>query len=96
MRTTRDGKQRRTQREWAELVARFRQSGLTLKAFAERENLSLGSLQRWNRRLGGEAQCDFIDVTPQTPPTPNGSSQAGSDWDLELELPSGLTLRLRG
>jgi len=96
MRTTRDGKQRRTQAEWAEFIARFRQSDLTLKAFAEREKLSLGSLQRWNRRLAGKAEGDFLDVTPQTPPTPNGSSRPGSDWDLEVELPSGLTLRLRG
>lgn len=88
MHLTRDGKQRRSKAEWAELVGRCRQSGLSLREFARQEKIPLGSLQRWNRRLTDELPTDFVDVTPARP--------TSSDWQVELELPGGLTLRLRG
>lgn len=92
MQVTRDGKQRRSKAEWKEVVSQYRHSGLNLHDFAKQQSISLASLQRWNRRLGADAQprqSDFVDVTP----APKAIS---SSWQAEIELPGGVVLRLRG
>ena len=40
--------------EMRAVFARFEQSGMTLKAFGEREGISYTSLQYWRRMLGGK------------------------------------------
>lgn len=91
MQVTSDGKRRRSASEWESLVSRFRESGLSLREFSRRESVSLGSLQRWNRRLAeatAPQQAGFVDVTP--------GSVAPSPWQAEIELPNGVIVRLRG
>ena len=91
MHVTRDGKQRRTESEWRQILFRQIRSGLSLREFARKESLPLASLQRWNRRLAkvvGPQPSDFVDLTP-TPVAP-------SPWQAEVELPNGTILRFQG
>jgi hypothetical protein len=93
MQVTRDGKQRRTESEWRQILSRQKRSGLSLREFARKESLPLASLQRWNRRLASAATTqppkpDFVNVTPaRTAPPP---------WQAEVELPNGTVLRFQG
>jgi len=44
---------RRTQEEWAQIVARYRKSGRTARHFSADEGISEQSLRNWTRKLDG-------------------------------------------
>ena len=90
MQITRDGKQRRSQAEWKQIVSEFQESGLSLREFSQQQSIPLVSLQRWNHRLASKSepsQAEFVDVTPEP--------AVSETWYAEIELPSGLIFRLR-
>jgi hypothetical protein len=76
---------------WQQLLNRFRDSGLTVTDFCDRECISTASFNVWRRRLQ-DAPASPADDTPRhvpvhivTPPT---------SAPVELLLPSGVVLRL--
>lgn len=74
-----------------ELLARQRQSGLSVAAFCRERSLSIESFYRWRRELAGTdaapaGSAGFIEL---------GSLGKHAEWDLELELGGGVVLRLR-
>ena len=76
--------------QWSEILARYRQSGLRSRDFCAGEGLVLRTFEKWERRLRRkeERKGQFVEV-----PTP----QAGSGpWAVEVELPNGVRLRVRG
>ena len=84
---------RRTEKQWTEILRRFEASGLSSREFCRREGLglSLSSLQRWRSRIDVAPVAEFVElVSPSNPAT------ASSSWALELSLPNGVCLRLRG
>lgn len=83
---------RRNEQQWAEILGRFEKSGLSSREFCRREGLAVSSLQRWRRRIGPAVQAEFVELVPA--PSPASSSETG--WALELSLPNGVCLRLRG
>lgn len=87
-----NGKTRRSASEWREIFDRFRGSGLSPRQFCQRESLVLATFHRWRERL---AKVDgpvssFVEVA--APP----ESSPPSFWSLEVELPDGRVLRMRG
>ena len=85
-------RKRRTQDEWNALLRRFASSGLSSREFCRREDLSLSSLQRWRTRLVvPPATAGFVELTG-LPSAPSGHET----WVVELTLPNGVSLRLRG
>ena len=83
---------RRTEAEWAEILGRFKASGLGRREFCRREGLALSSFQRRCNRAGRPSdRSAFVELVPSSAPAP-----AKSDWELELSLPNGVCLRLRG
>lgn len=83
---------RRTKAEWRAVFRRFQSSGLSRRDFCQREGLALSSFQRW-RSLTAEREVEgeFVELRPSTTPA---VSPAG--WTLELSLPNGASIRLRG
>ena len=89
-------RQRRNREEWRALLERFEHSGQSREQFCREQGLTLSSFAHWRRELGkagagGQAVTAsplFLEVTAQA------STPAGS-WDVELELGSGMVLRLR-
>ena len=88
----------RTQEQWKAMLAEYNTSGLTKSAFCKKHRIATSSLYRWQQLFddhGGDA--DFIDVTeplsnaPKAHPVP----VRDNDWQVELELGSGIVLRLR-
>jgi lambda repressor-like predicted transcriptional regulator len=80
----------RSATQWSEIIARYRQSGLSSRQFCEQEGLTPRTLAKWERRLrrGESRQGTFIAV-----PAPGGGSEP---WAVEVEFPTGVRLRVRG
>ena len=83
---------RRTEKQWTEILLRFEASGLSSPEFCKREGLTPSSLQRWRSRCGQAQEPQFVELTP--PSTTTADSPAS--WGLELSLPDGTCVRLRG
>jgi len=84
-------RKRRTEAEWSEILRRLESSGLSPRSFCRREGLALSSLQRWRRQIDATPAGQFVEVVPSMSP-----ESAPSGWTLELALPNGTCLRLRG
>lgn len=85
-------RQRRTEAEWAEILGRFKASGLGRREFCRREGLALSSFQRWRARAGRTSRRPaFVELVPASTAVP-----ATSAWEVEVALPNGMHLRLRG
>ena len=86
----------------------YTDSGLTQKAFCQRAGLAISTFSKWRKQLGlvstasqaiAVSHADFQPLRLTTPaddvvsiPEPNVSH---SDWEVELILGRGITLRLR-
>ena len=88
-------KPRRSASEWQEIHDRFDRSGLSARAFCAREALVFATFHRWREKLksttdnGSEHRDDFMEVTT----SPDGLA---AWWSVEVELPDGRILRMRG
>ena len=87
MKVTAHGHVHRSEAEWRAVWAQYEQSGLEPAAFCAREGIVLSSFQKWAQRLGAE-RAAFVELAP--PPAPAAA------WSVELELPSGVVVRVRG
>ena len=90
MRVSAKRKTRRSAAEWRTICERFTRSGLGVAEFCAREAIAESRFKQWYRRSRGAAQTkgQFIELLPAAP--------AGSQWEVEIELPTGARLRLRG
>ena len=80
---------RRTRAEWQQLIEEQAASGQSQTAFCAAHSLSVTNFQNWKSRLKKEAtDASWIEV--EAVPTP-----LSSDWEIELALGGGMTLRLR-
>lgn len=94
--------------EWHQIMADYAASGLTQKAFCQRAGLAISTFSKWRKQLGlvgtepravTASHADFrplqltsrVDEAVAIPAC--GASHA--DWDVELVLGRGITLRLR-
>jgi hypothetical protein len=90
----RPGARSREARErWQRCLTRQVASGLSQKAFCEREGLNASEFSRWKRRLRGETPAEsgpasWLELAPPR-------SEALGSWDIELDLGNGVCLRLR-
>jgi hypothetical protein len=89
MQVSKNGRVRRSPDEWRSVVDRFEASGLSSRTFCRQEQVNLSSLIRWRRKLGRRVDdSGFVEVS--TPASP------GSSWAVEIELPDGCVVRVRG
>jgi hypothetical protein len=80
---------RRDAAGWQAVVERQAQSGVSRKVFCEREGIPRSSFETWRRRLASRAEAArFVELAPVVEGTRR--------WDLEVALPGGVTLRIRG
>jgi hypothetical protein len=85
-----NGHRRRSAAEWYGIIERYRQSGMGMNEFCAQEGLRLGTFEQWYRRPRSAAprRGQFVEVPPL--------AALGGPWAVEVELPSGVRLRLRG
>ena len=81
--------------EWPRLLAEYEAGDTTQRDFCAERGLTYSLFCRWRRRLRTEA----LDDGPVGPlielPTLSGLSAGPGDWRVELELGSGVVLRLK-
>ena len=90
MQLSSNGAVQRSAIQWTEIIGRYRQSGLGHRQFCEAEGLVLRTFETWERRLRHKAgtQGQFVEVPPP--------QVASGLWAVEVELPNGVRLRVRG
>ena len=76
---------RRSREWWSSTVAEWRNSGLTQVAFARDAGINVNTLRWWIAEFRHAEPAHLVEVVELEP--------ARSDVRLELELPSGATLR---
>jgi hypothetical protein len=77
--------------QWRAIVARYERSGLPQAAFCTREGIALHSFKKHYRH----------HKQPDTPPgqfveLPPPAVAAGPGWEVDLTLPNGVRLCVRG
>jgi len=93
---------RRSASEWRALMRAFSRSGETRTRFCQRHGVALSTFAWWRRRLRDEstavsqttpspASALFVELAQEDKPV----TAASANWDVELELGSGVFLRLR-
>jgi hypothetical protein len=98
---------RRSDAEWAALVAQFDASGLPATRFCEQQGIAYGTFVRRRRRAAQSTEpAESHDVAEWLPIDLTGDEDGGdsaasdtststSGWDIELSLPGGVQLRMR-
>ncbi len=85
-----NGRVRRSEGEWREIISRYEQSGLSGRDFCRNEQIRPSSFWRWRQKLAAAVGANqFIPVTTASP-------EPSSSWTLLITLPNGCQLRLEG
>ena len=84
MQRTSNGRVRRSEEEWRQLVDRQAASGLSRRQFCSQEQINHTSFERWYRRLS--AGAGFVEVSPLV--------RGSSSWSVEVELAGGTIVRV--
>lgn len=84
------GKVFRSAAEWRAIVARYERSGLQQAAFCTQEGLALHTFKKHYRhhKEAAPRPGQFLEVVPRVP--------ARQGWEVEVELPNGMHLWMRG
>jgi len=90
MQLSSNGYVQRSAAQWGEIIARYRQSGRASRDFCAAEGLVLRTFEKWERRLRRKEGTKGQFVELASPPRENGP------WAVEVELPNGVWLRVRG
>jgi hypothetical protein len=90
MQVNANGQVERSAAEWRGIIERYRQSGLGMKEFCAQEGLTLRTFEEWYRRQrrAERGRGQFVEVKPP-------GTSAGP-WAVEVEVPNGVRLRVRG
>jgi hypothetical protein len=90
MQMTSNGQVQRSAAAGSAIIARYRQSGLGSRQFCEQEGLTLRTVEKWYGRIrrSETSKGKFVEVK-----SPLGT---GGPWAVEVELPHGVRLRVRG
>jgi len=89
---------RRTQSQWAQIIEQQSQSGLTIRAFCDQNDIGFASFGKWKRRLANETPREM--ATPAFQPIAIEESVGGKSPDYDktsvtLTLGSHITLSIQ-
>lgn len=79
----------RSAEQWQAIVDRQARSDLSAKAFCDSEQLCYAVFCKWRKRLSIPDQSPLVDLSALV------DGRRVSQWDIELDLGDGMTLRLR-
>lgn len=87
---------RRGREFWVSTVTEFERSQLTQKSFAQRRGIALATLQWWLAKLRREraSSVSLVPVRVIASTAPTARSEMAADAAIEVELRSGVRLRL--
>ncbi len=82
---------RRTPEQWRQICQQQQESGLSVQHFCSEHGVSYASFCKWRRKMKPSATSEpssLIDLSAFVAP-------AAPTWDIEVDLGSGMTLRMR-
>jgi len=86
---------RKTRSQWQAIITEFAQSPLSARTFCTDHDLAYGTFAKWRGRFAKPLQdkAEFAQLIELVQPV---SSEPGAeDWQVELALGNGMTLRLK-
>jgi len=96
-------RKKRSEREWAKIVAEQKRSGLSARAFCQGKSIGLASFYNWRRQFrdstsgterGQGSKGTFVDLGQIG--SPGVSAETGaSRWVITLDLGEGLRITLQ-
>lgn len=92
---------RRSASEWQNLISQQLESGVSQKAFCKLNNICLSTFTLWKHKLTQTAntppsqQSVAAPEWIELPANLDSAVPEQSTWDMELELPGGVILRMR-
>jgi len=94
MSSTLSRRPRRGRTFWARMLAEHSASGLSVAAFCAKRDLGRRTFTRWQRKLSG-ATAAVSPAFVELPGAPVTVAPVSGCWEVELELPDGVRLRIR-
>ena len=94
MQVTSNGKVRRSEAEWREILAQWKQSGLSRNVFCKRAGIAKASFDKWKQRLSMSADPSprsFVELS--VPLDDSAGSAALGDGEFEMVFPGDVVLR---
>ncbi len=94
MKKVSESTERKSREEWVELMAEYEAGGLSQREFCERHEVAYSTFGYWRKRLRSPvvplqaAAEPLLELSPLT-------LDATGDWRVELDLGSGVMLRVR-
>jgi len=85
---------RKSRAQWVELMAAYESGDLSQREFCEKHDVAYSTFGYWRKRLRSPVTPLEVASEPLLELSPLALNDA-SDWRVELELGSGLVLRLR-
>ena len=92
--TRRDGGRRHTPAQREQLLAAYRRSGLTQKAFAAQTGIGYSTLTSWLKKAGASPGAGLADGPPALIRIPNLLPPAGRVAAYRLEFAGGLRVEV--
>lgn len=86
---------RKSRAQWVELMAAYEAGDLPQREFCERHGVAYSTFGYWRKQLRSPALPVMAAAEPLVELSSFGFSDDTTPWRVELELSSGLVLRLR-
>ncbi len=80
---------------WRKIIQQFASSEMAPGVFCRQERLCERTFRRWRVRLG-EPGPSFVELVPEGISESKSGVASVATWTLEVELPTGVTIRYRG
>lgn len=83
--------------QWQKIIDQQQASGMSQRAFCCSHNIGLSTFTHWKRKLESKSVTAPETLTEQQEwvELSSGQETPSQAWHLELELPGGVTLRMR-
>jgi transposase-like protein len=78
---------RRVATEWRRLIRNWEESGVNQADYCKRQGVALSTFQHWRKKLQNSSEGSFLELVPAV---------SEQEHEIELELPHGIILRVKG
>ena len=86
---------RKTKAQWQAIVTDFHQSNLPSREYCQEQGLAYGTFAKWRQRLAKEAHQEKAPNVIELIAPASVAQSKPDDWQVELSLGNGMTLRVR-
>ena len=97
--STKNTKVHRSAEQWQSLMQTYEDSGLSQQVFCQQNNIAQSTFYSWRSKLKKLSTNEFEPQTMQDSfialGPPQATAKPDNDWNVELSLANGVTIRLR-